>query len=324
MSPPTGATRSARRTRRTIRACRMRDVAIDGADFGRSRSALVEAVQRSDARSLIERAVAGNLDLQSAVLRIAAAREESVAAAAQGLPQVSASASVKRQQLGLKGLLESQGVYDRLDGSARTARRHVSASIPRPGRSRSFRTASMRRGNSISSAACGARSNRRMRRRRPRSKAATTRSCRSKPKSHGLHAIARRAGDQADHARRNRRRAAILDLTREQARVGLTSQQDVQSASAQVGSLQAQLPTFDAQIAQAMNGLAVLTGSRRARSTRNCRMRAPCRPCRRRCRSACRRRSRAGVPISVAPKRNCMRRRRKSASRSRRCIRISR
>jgi multidrug efflux system outer membrane protein len=53
----------------------------------------------------------------------------------------------------------------------------------------------------------------------------------------------------------------ILDLTREQARVGLTSQSDVESATAQVGSLQAQLPQFDAQIAQAMNGLAVLTGS---------------------------------------------------------------
>jgi NodT family efflux transporter outer membrane factor (OMF) lipoprotein len=53
----------------------------------------------------------------------------------------------------------------------------------------------------------------------------------------------------------------ILDLTREQARVGLTSQQDVQSASAQVGTLQAQLPTLDAQIAQALNGLAVLIGS---------------------------------------------------------------
>ena len=53
----------------------------------------------------------------------------------------------------------------------------------------------------------------------------------------------------------------ILDLTREQARVGLTSQSDVQSATAQVGSLQAQLPQFDAQIAQAMNGLAVLTGN---------------------------------------------------------------
>jgi NodT family efflux transporter outer membrane factor (OMF) lipoprotein len=53
----------------------------------------------------------------------------------------------------------------------------------------------------------------------------------------------------------------ILDLTREQARVGLTSQQDVQSASAQVGALQAQVPSLDAQIAQAMNALAVLTGS---------------------------------------------------------------
>jgi hypothetical protein len=42
--------------------------------------------------------------------------------------------------------------------------------------------------------------------------------------------------------------------------VGLTTQSDVQSATAQVGGLQAQLPQFDAQIAQAMNGLAVVVG----------------------------------------------------------------
>ena len=43
--------------------------------------------------SLIDRAAAGNLDLQSAVLRIAAARERAAASGAQGLPQLSANAS---------------------------------------------------------------------------------------------------------------------------------------------------------------------------------------------------------------------------------------
>lgn len=49
--------------------------------------------------SLIERAVAGNLDLQAAVLRIVEAHEQSVSAAA-GLPQIGANASVQREQLG--------------------------------------------------------------------------------------------------------------------------------------------------------------------------------------------------------------------------------
>ena len=44
-----------------------------------------------------------------------AAREQAVASGAQGLPQLSANASYKREQLGLKGLLQSQGVYDKVN-----------------------------------------------------------------------------------------------------------------------------------------------------------------------------------------------------------------
>ncbi|WP_423805358.1 efflux transporter outer membrane subunit [Paraburkholderia tropica] len=66
--------------------------------------------------SLITRAVQGNPDLRIAVVRIAEAREQTQQAAAQGLPDVRASASYKREQLGAKGLLESAGVYDKVDG----------------------------------------------------------------------------------------------------------------------------------------------------------------------------------------------------------------
>jgi len=63
--------------------------------------------------------------------------------------------------------------------------------------------------------------------------------------------------------------------------VGLTSQSDVESATAQVGSLQAQLPQFDAQIAQAMNGLAVFDRERAGGSgCRSWRWRERCRRCR--------------------------------------------
>jgi outer membrane protein, multidrug efflux system len=63
--------------------------------------------------SLIDRAIAGNLDLQGTVLRIATAREQTIAAGAQGLPQLSANASYKREQLGIEGLLKSEGVFQK-------------------------------------------------------------------------------------------------------------------------------------------------------------------------------------------------------------------
>ncbi|MEX3918500.1 efflux transporter outer membrane subunit [Paraburkholderia sp. BR10872] len=65
--------------------------------------------------ALIERALSDNPDLQIAVVRIAQARERTQQAAAQGLPNVRASASYKREQLGAKGLLESAGVYNKVD-----------------------------------------------------------------------------------------------------------------------------------------------------------------------------------------------------------------
>src|SRR5262249_50338142 len=50
----------------------------------------------------------------------------------------------------------------------------------------------------------------------------------------------------------------VLTLTQSQAKVGLASQQDVQSAAAELESTPAQLPQFDHQIAQAVNGLSYL------------------------------------------------------------------
>ena len=51
-----------------------------------------------------------------------------------------------------------------------------------------------------------------------------------------------------------------LELTQSQQRNGLAPQTNVENARAQVNSLRAQMPQYQAQIHQAMNGLAVLTG----------------------------------------------------------------
>ncbi|HBI09194.1 MAG TPA: RND transporter, partial [Franconibacter pulveris] len=51
-----------------------------------------------------------------------------------------------------------------------------------------------------------------------------------------------------------------LELTESRQRGGLSPQLDVENARAQLGNLQAQLPQYQAQARQAMNGLAVLLG----------------------------------------------------------------
>jgi NodT family efflux transporter outer membrane factor (OMF) lipoprotein len=59
---------------------------------------------------LIDQATAGNLNLKAAYLRIVEARIQVLSARAQGMPSLDASASYTREQLGLAGILKSQGV----------------------------------------------------------------------------------------------------------------------------------------------------------------------------------------------------------------------
>jgi len=68
--------------------------------------------------ALMQKAIAGNLDLQQAVVRITEAVQGEVAARAAGLPSIGATGSYNREQLGLKGLLQSQGVYGKLNSLA--------------------------------------------------------------------------------------------------------------------------------------------------------------------------------------------------------------
>lgn len=64
---------------------------------------------------LIETAIRDNLDLQQAVLRVMESREGIVTARAAGLPMLNGTGSYMREQLGIKGILESRGVYGQLN-----------------------------------------------------------------------------------------------------------------------------------------------------------------------------------------------------------------
>ncbi len=67
---------------------------------------------------LIETAIRQNLDVQQAVLRVLEARQGIVTARSAGLPTLSGNATYQRDQLGAKGILESQGVYGDLNSLA--------------------------------------------------------------------------------------------------------------------------------------------------------------------------------------------------------------
>ena len=64
---------------------------------------------------LVETAIRENLDVQQAILRVLETRQQIVTARAAGLPNVSGTASYSRYQLGAKGILESDHIYQQLN-----------------------------------------------------------------------------------------------------------------------------------------------------------------------------------------------------------------
>ncbi len=67
---------------------------------------------------LVQTAIRDNLDVQQAVLRVIESRQSVVTAAAAGVPHLNGTASYQYDQVGLKGILQSQGVYKQLNQAA--------------------------------------------------------------------------------------------------------------------------------------------------------------------------------------------------------------
>jgi outer membrane protein, multidrug efflux system len=226
--------------------------------------------------SLIERALQGNPDLHIAVVRIAEAREQMLQAAAQGLPNVRASASYLRDQIGAKGFLESAGVYNKVDAIG-APNSPVNQIAPGAG-------ASVERGVQNALGVITAPVNLwqvgfdasweldlfgRVRRSVEAANAQTDVALESQPDAQvSLEAEVAETYLQLRGAQMLRATAVNLvaeqretvELARSAAKHGLESELDVERAQAQRAQTEALLPQYDQQIAQSLNALAVLVG----------------------------------------------------------------
>jgi len=227
--------------------------------------------------ALIDEARSGNLDLQQAVLRIVEARTQMQSAVAQGLPNLRASGRYTREQLGLKGFLQSNGVYDKVDrlgqpgspvdriapgaGAAlREQADNVLGQLTSPvnlwqaGFDASWELdlfGRVRRSVEAASAAVDAA-------RESRNDALLSLEAevaQTYLQLRGAQASREIAVRLAQDAR------DTLTLTQSQADVGLASTLDVKQAAAELAQAQARIAPFDGQIAQAANGLALLVGA---------------------------------------------------------------
>jgi NodT family efflux transporter outer membrane factor (OMF) lipoprotein len=227
--------------------------------------------------ALIARARAGNLDLQQAVLRIAEARAQLQSAAAQGLPNLRATASYEREQLGLRGLLESNGVFNEADklgqpgspidriapGAGPAARDRLTSALDRLSSPINLWQAGFdasweldlfgRVRRSVESARAQVEATRESRNDALVSLEAEV--AQTYLQLRGTQAAYDLARQLTDDARQT------LTLTESQAAVGLASALDVKQAAAQLADNEAQLPMFEGQIVQAENGLALLVGA---------------------------------------------------------------
>jgi outer membrane protein TolC len=224
--------------------------------------------------SLVERALAGNPDLQEAVLRIEEARVQAQQAAAQGLPNVRASASYEREQLGLKGLLQSQGVYEKLDALGPAVDRIApgsGAEVESGARAALDQlTAPVNLWQAGFDASWELDLFGRVRRSVEAAKARTQEAVESQRAAQvSLEAEVAQTYLQLRGAQVLRALAVSLvkdqgetvALARNRAQHGLESALDLERAQAQRDQIAALVPQYDQQIAQALNGLAVLTGA---------------------------------------------------------------
>jgi multidrug efflux system outer membrane protein len=225
---------------------------------------------------LIDRGIAGNLDLQQAVLRVVEARQGIVAARAAGLPTLGGSASYRRDQFGAQGLLESEGVYKDLNQLADRLQPY-NATVP------GLSTSVVNGANQALNVATSPKNLYQYgldasweldlfgRVRRSVEQARARAQVQSEALNDGLivleseivQAYVQLRGGQALKASQEENiRAATgsLELTERRQRHGLTTELDVDQARTQLDDTRRQLPAYDKQIQQAMNALSVLTG----------------------------------------------------------------
>jgi multidrug efflux system outer membrane protein len=207
--------------------------------------------------SLVDAARQGNLDLKGAYLRIVEARIQVQSARAQGWPSLEASASYTREQLGLAGILKSQGAASGPASSPEA--QGLIASFEKPvnlyqlGFDASWEIdlfGKVRRAveaaNAQSVAAVASRDDLLV-----SLEAEVAQNYFQLRSSQALRQITR---DEIAAQRE------IADLTQNRHEHGLSDEPDVDSARGQLTSLEAQLPPYEQTIAASRHALAVLVG----------------------------------------------------------------
>jgi outer membrane protein, multidrug efflux system len=226
--------------------------------------------------AVIEKGIAGNLDVQQAVLRVLEARQGIIAARAAGLPTLSGNASYQREQLGAKGILESQGAYRDLN---QLADRLAPYNATVPGLSQSIATGGTQALNQLTTPQnlyqygldasweldLFGRVRRSVEQARARAQAQTEalNDALIVLESEIVQGYIQLRGAQALKASQEENiRAAqeVLDLTVRRQQNGLTTELDVDQARTQFDDARRQLPSYDKQVQQALNMLSVLIG----------------------------------------------------------------
>jgi multidrug efflux system outer membrane protein len=202
---------------------------------------------------VIAQAISGNLDLQQAVVRVAEADQGIASARAAGLPTVGGNGSYMREQLGLRGLLLSQGAGSIPAVGSALNQFAQPVNLYQYGLSSSWEVDLFGRvRRSVEQAKAGA-----------EAQMEATNDALVMLEGQVAQAYVQLRGAQAlivtqqDNIRTGQ---ATLDLTQKRQREGLATDLDVAQARTQLANYQYQLPGYEKQAQQAMNRLSVLTG----------------------------------------------------------------
>ena len=206
---------------------------------------------------LEEQAAAGNLDLKAAFLRIVASRAQVQQARAQGFPTLDGTASYNREQLGLAGILKSQhidvgptasatetGLVNSLESPVNVYQLGFDASWELDLFGKVRRSVEAAEAQSQSSVEA-------------RNDLLVSMEAEVAQEYFQLRAsqmLSKITSDQINA------QCDVYELTKSRQQHGLAGEQDVDSAAAQLATLQSQLPQYQQNIAAAKHALAVLTG----------------------------------------------------------------
>lgn len=225
---------------------------------------------------LMQQAIAGNLDLQQAVLRIVESRQNEVTARAGQLPTIGGTGSYTREQLGLRGLLLSQGAYGQLNALADqgSALNQFSPGLGNRA-SNAIRDQLNRLDQPVDLFSYGLNSSWELdlfgRVRRSEEQAGARTQAQVEATNDALvmlegqvaQAYVQLRGGQvltASQQENVRTSQSALDLTQKQQIRGLATDLDVEQARTQLANAESQLPGYEKQTEQAMDRLSVLTG----------------------------------------------------------------